>query len=411
MILRFPFGTRFLSWRRAVAAEPADQRACESAAAQDPDRVGDTPPLTGQSPSAHDPPEALLPGCGLTMKQVDQQLHFADGLPVTYVQNYKAGCTSIKFSLLLSMLPSERISDSALHWRGEGPFARLLSACAPEEIRTIVGRPIFTMVRNPFLRILSGYLDKARLSQPQGRAFYGRYFLRSPPDEPIGFVHFLRCVASDHPRACNPHFAPQYVNTVVHHIDYDFLGSVEDIDAMAAFLRGHGIDLEPWRYHATGAAGLVEAHFTAEAEGLVEEIFAEDFRLFGYPRGLARAHEPPVSEGRAPRRGVALADFVADPQECAQPEAPEVDAMRRFHRSRDLAERRAIALRGATFDDWRAVKVLAKAMIEANLLDLAYPLLDRLTVLLTQHMEHVPERLLSEQGRTLRRRRDAILAR
>ncbi|HUF56290.1 MAG TPA: hypothetical protein VMM55_06980, partial [Thermohalobaculum sp.] len=70
-----------------------------------------------------------------------------------------------------------------------------------------------------------------------------------------------------------------------------------------------------------------------------------------------------------------------------------------------------IAEDGVTFSDWRAVKALANAMIEANALDLAHPLLDRLTLLLTAHMDHVPERLLSRQGRTLKRRREEILAR
>ena len=50
-------------------------------------------------------------------------------------------------------------------------------------------------------------------------------------------------------------------------------------------------------------------------------------------------------------------------------------------------------------------------MIGAEALDVAAPLLDRLVVIRTQHMEHVPEGLLSEQGLTMKRRRDKILAR
>lgn len=411
MILRLPTGMRFFPSRRAVATEAAREPSSGSAASPMPRGSGVAPPLTDDAPPADGPADALPPGCGLTVKWVDDQVHFAAGVPVVYVQNHKAACTSMKFSLLLSILPEEQISDSALHWRGEGPFARTLSACTAAEVNEILGRPAFTVVRNPYPRILSAYLNKVSLSQPEGQAFYRRFFLQPTAEERIGFVDFLRCVASDHPRTCNPHFGPQYVNTLAHHIDYDFIGSIENTGAIADYLRGHGVALEPWIHHSTHAATLLETHFTGEAEALADAIFAEDFRLFGYPRGLARAQEPPTRAERAPCRGVALAKFAANPEECAQPGTREVEAMRRFERSRDPAERRAIAEDGVAFSDWRAVKALAKAMTEANVLELAYPLLDRLTLLLTAHMDHVPERLLSAQGRTLKRLREEILAR
>lgn len=411
MIMRLPFGTGFFSLHRSAATHPERVPTSESAAAQIPDRPGGAPSLADQCPFAPDAADELPPGAGITLAQVDQHLHFADGLPVVYVQNNKAACTSVKFSLLKSILPQEDFSDSTLHERGDGPFARRLSACAPEMAADVLSRPVFTVVRNPYSRILSAYLDKTRFSQPHGREFYRRYFLQPNADEPIGFLDFLRCIASDHPRSCNPHFAPQYVNTLAHHIDYGFLGSVEDIGATAGYLRGHGIAFNPWLLHATRAATLLEAYFTEEAEALVDKIFAEDFRLFNYPRHLARAQEPPSCGERAPQRGVSLAAFIAAPQDCAQPGTREVERMRRFYRSRDPAERRAIAEEGLGFSDWRVVKALTKAMIKADLLEVAYPLHDRLTLLLTAHMDQVPERLLSEQGRTLKRTRKAILAR
>jgi hypothetical protein len=351
---------------------------------------------------------APLPGgAGLWRERVNWLVHFAPGLNLVYVQNNKAACSTIKRSLLESLMPPENITESILDTRREGPFATHLLDCDRHMIADILARPIFTAVRNPYVRILSAYLDKLKPGSRVRMWFLKRFSIKAR--EKISFLDFLTCIASQHPRRIDAHFAPQYVTTLAHHVNYDFVGAVEQMDDVAAYLRKNHLPFVTNREHATKAASLLDEHYCERTEALVREIYAEDFAMFGYPLGLCHALEPPKLENRKPPRGVPLAAFAASPAEVEQPGTREIEAWRAFNACSEDKGKIEIARQALTFTDCAIVQQFASEMVARTQSDLANDLLKHRLLLVTRHMDTLPERLLSAQGRRLKGEREKAL--
>jgi hypothetical protein len=349
----------------------------------------------------------LPSGAGLWRERVNWLVHFAPGLDLVYVQNNKAACTTIKRSLLESLIPPEEITESSLNTRREGPFATHLLDCDRATIADILARPIFTVVRNPYVRILSAYLDKLKPGSRVRMWFCRRFSIKDLAR--ISFLDFLTCIASQHPRRIDAHFAPQYVVTLAHHVDYDFVGSVEQMDDVAAYLRRNHLSFITNREHATKAASFLEEHYCERTEALVREIYAEDFCMFGYTPGLDHALEPPELANRAPPRGVPLAAFAASPDEVEQPGTREIEAWRAFNACPEGKGKIEIARQALTFTDCAIVQHFISEMATRTKFDLAYDLLKHRLLLVTRHMDMLPESLLSPRGRRLKREREKVL--
>ena len=367
-----------------------------------------TPPPHPAHPPVSEPESAGLPsGAGLWEYRVNWQVHFAPGLDLVYVQNNKAACTTIKRSLLESILPPEEITGDSLNRRRQGPFATRLLDCDQHTIADILARPIFTVVRNPYVRILSAYLDQLKPGSLVRKWFFGRFSIKNL--ENVSFLDFLTCIACEHPRRLDAHFAPQYVVALAHHVNFDFVGSVEQMGDVAAYLGKYHLPFITYREHATKAGSLLEEHYCERSEALVTEIYAEDFRMFGYPLGLDHAFEPPRLENRAPPRGVPLAAFAASPAEVEQPGTREIDAWRAFKACPEGKEKVESAREALTFADCAIVQEFVSEMVARKRYDLAYELLKHRLLLVTRHMDMIPESLLSPHGRRLKREREKVL--
>ena len=108
-------------------------------------------PLTTPLP----PPSASL---------IKSRIHYAPDISVAYLKNPKVACSTVTGSLWL------RIDEGAFHktWRfrgnahirGEAPFCRDLTEIASSGIDRFLAAEFFSVVRNPYSRMLSCYLDK-----------------------------------------------------------------------------------------------------------------------------------------------------------------------------------------------------------------------------------------------------------
>jgi hypothetical protein len=131
----------------------------------------------------------------------------------------------------------------------------------------------FTVVRNPYTRTLSAYLDKVeRRARREGRESSFRAFLLSLKE---GALYR------------NAHWAPQSALMLIPVEKFDFIGKVESLEQdLEAIKRRIRPDLEQpvtsFRGNATGAGGKLRAYYDDESIALVRDIYRRDFEAFHY---------------------------------------------------------------------------------------------------------------------------------
>lgn len=227
------------------------------------------------------------------------RLCFVPSKSLCFISNPKAGCSSVKAALWLAQSPST--------YRGtphapDAPFKVTLDELAANR-EGLSGTSFFTVVRNPYVRALSAFLDKVqnRDDRRVWQQFAGRYGLSD--DHQVSFDDFIRIITSDAPDELNPHFAPQHLNTFSYMIAPAFVGHLEQFDRVAEFLSPLGLELGYHAPHATGAQDHLSHFFAKETLTRVEAFFAQDFELFGYEQGIEKltptgdgAHRQDVSK-------------------------------------------------------------------------------------------------------------------
>lgn len=147
----------------------------------------------------------------------------------------------------------------------------------------------FTIVRNPYTRILSAYLDKIQkpARAPKFRPPLG---FGLPDVEDVTFGDFLRRLREIPLDDINPHFQPQWLILGLHEaITYDYVGRFENLeDDLQSLLRYIGDDKfngnnkVSRRPHATHAGEKLRQYYGKEEQALVSEIYEDDFKYLGY---------------------------------------------------------------------------------------------------------------------------------
>ena len=139
----------------------------------------------------------------------------------------------------------------------------------------------FTVVRNPFSRTLSAYLDKIhRTAEKQGK-------------QAISFEQFLDRLENE-PRFLysNAHWAPQSSLLLIPVPEFDFIGKVESLNEDIAFIQQK---LKPDTIAAmnsagpkpTGASKKLLAYYKSPRQiEQVQRLFKQDFDAFGYSTQL-----------------------------------------------------------------------------------------------------------------------------
>lgn len=142
----------------------------------------------------------------------------------------------------------------------------------------------FCFVRNPFARLLSGYLDKVRNARLDADALAKLHML---PAAPADFAGFVEMVTGQPDGERNIHWASQVRLLAYEFLDYNFVGYVEDIEAGKRFIASRVFGSEaadqpsPPR-HFTGAGSKLEEYYTPELARRVVDAFESDFELLGY---------------------------------------------------------------------------------------------------------------------------------
>lgn len=138
----------------------------------------------------------------------------------------------------------------------------------------------FAIVRNPFTRTLSAYLDKV-----ERRA--------SKNNKKLTFICFLKQLANGQLYS-NAHWAPQHSLLLLPLDDFNFIGKVESLEDDLKHVRAQILnkkskaELKAFNTNATGARKKLDVYYDNHAIGLVIELFKKDFELFSYSYKLPK---------------------------------------------------------------------------------------------------------------------------
>jgi len=133
----------------------------------------------------------------------------------------------------------------------------------------------FTVVRNPYTRTLSAYLDKIeRRALRAGKESSFRDFLLQAKSQ----RRFL---------FSNAHWAPQSSLMLIPVEQFDFIGKVESLsDDLAEITRRIRPELEQtlssFKKNATGAGDKLRQYYDDELIALVQDLYRDDFTTFNY---------------------------------------------------------------------------------------------------------------------------------
>ncbi len=142
----------------------------------------------------------------------------------------------------------------------------------------------FTVVRNPYARVLSAYQDKFLRGKPQLRRYAS--MMNCPDGQVPDFVEFCRFLDRGG-LYLDAHWAPQSCLMLLPVPEFDLVAKVETLDRDMATIMNRIWGITPTEKlkkagTSTGADGKLRAQYTDEAKDIVDRLYAGDFDAFGY---------------------------------------------------------------------------------------------------------------------------------
>ncbi|WP_061013153.1 sulfotransferase family 2 domain-containing protein [Photobacterium leiognathi] len=182
---------------------------------------------------------------------------------IAYLLNPKVACTTIQNSLLNGNVEN-------VHDINNFPAYNNSSV------------PIFTVVRNPFDRAVSAYLDK--VSSKKDLVVWNNFVssLGKQVNYDISFEDYLD-ILMEHPNLsqADKHFRPQVDN--MHGITPSFIGYLEDMDSVKLHLSDFNIEIINKIPHKTNTKN--KRNHLLSSESIINKVrilYKNDFDAFGY---------------------------------------------------------------------------------------------------------------------------------
>lgn len=310
---------------------------------------------------------------------------------LVYLNNPKVACSTIKTSIWLAHDEKFEIStyDDDPHDRLHDPFVKNVFANS-YNAASLANAKFFSVVRNPFVRTLSAYLDK--IGSDRDPAIWGPFARRFRLDPKVtkaelSFRDFLIMICSEHDELLDPHFCPQYVNLLWPICRPAFVGRLEQMHSVGEFLRSNDVALETFIPHATKARDNLYQYYREENIELVRQKFIDDFRIFGYGDSLEDIGDNlPTIE--MTQNVAALVGWVVDQNFPADKLEPSCSAFNTFQCSTSSDERLAIVTAEYQKDDnWQRLREYARFCRSSGLHSQYKEIFDKITQLTTRHCE------------------------
>lgn len=155
----------------------------------------------------------------------------------------------------------------------------------------------WAVVRDPFTRALSGYLDKVVRGARQAENIRKRVSLvwgrplKDILSKTISFEDYCRALKTfKRPVDFDQHWRPQYRHICGDIIRYDHIFKLEELNQKSAqiskTLRLPEMEFSSGSRHATGSSGRLRDYYTPKTADIIREVYREDFENFGYSMDL-----------------------------------------------------------------------------------------------------------------------------
>ena len=256
----------------------------------------------------------------LTPKSVVKELRYSTfvSLPKRYMyfEVPKAACTSMKSLLhrlenggaptLFIGGPQTR-REMYIHARENVPLPSLvdLDNRTQEEVLTSPDFLRFSIVRNPYTRIVSAWQNKVVFCEPSFEKIYVEIKGDRPSteDKPLvtleEFVEYLatKCDLA----TCNPHWQRQYDHLYLPALNFTFIEQVERLPVALERFRKHlGMDQPLPVSGKNTALTYGHKHHDRSLAGKLHELYRVDFETFGYDPAVWPFEAPAGSAPAAP---------------------------------------------------------------------------------------------------------------
>jgi hypothetical protein len=159
---------------------------------------------------------------------------------------------------------------------------------SPREVQRLEREAwVFTVVRDPYSRVLSAYLDKVGRRRHQGLRFLAWASRHGQPETFLGFCRYLEAGGL----FLDMHWAPQAEILCLPLERFNFIGRVETLEHDLAYILQHLYGVEPGAPApragtSTGASARLDEVYGREERLIVNRLYAADFERFGYDRRL-----------------------------------------------------------------------------------------------------------------------------
>jgi hypothetical protein len=255
----------------------------------------------------------------LNPRQVESRLAYASFASVddrfVYLEVPKAACTTMKILLrelygsapLKLFGPLRREADRSMfvHARENVPLPPL-TALGEKDQRDLLEAPDvlrFTVVRNPYARLVSAWRSKVFLCDPSVEDVYAAVRGAAPPvgrKQPIGFAEFVAYIESRVGETWDAHWQRQVDLIFPKAFSFTHVGRAEDFGATSGILSRHLNRQAITAPRANETFVRPAARYSEELARRVYGLYEEDFTTFGYdsdswPRG--QENYPPVMNG------------------------------------------------------------------------------------------------------------------
>jgi hypothetical protein len=233
----------------------------------------------------------------MPLEQLDYTINISEKYGLAYFELPKGGCTTIKSMLQELERDQIRSEDEitdlpGIHIRKQSPLLSPHDFGIEKFSRMIEGNNFFcfTFSRNPFSRVLSGYLEKILENKEEKKEIIEILGWNSSEiTQQITFEKFLSAlfIQRRNPIEMNSHWRPMTQQLFANIIQYDFVGQIENFEEDISEL-GQKLSIKEIkqyarrRLHIRGASDKCKDYYSDYTKKMVIDIYESDFKYFGY---------------------------------------------------------------------------------------------------------------------------------